>query len=664
MRKQTKNIIWISLIVMILLVIFVIYNNHQKTLTIGISSEFNTSDDTNLIYRPFPIKQDSPCGLQCFSKSTGGSYNYYSPSGIESLYFSNGKIFYNISITGTCSGNAITGANNPSQISCSILDMGERTTTNLYITNRVLYDCFNFGAIDPIPYNQVNETKCNAYCIPNAKTCVKRSVDNLYESQQCTSDGSQIIHKICGQGCSDGVCIGGEYDANPVVIEFPVAVKDGFYGMDYTQKIKIIFDGTPYQGAIVNGEISDAQGKVIAITTGYTDSTGLADIVFNKVTALGYLNLKISTNIRGISRTSETIVYFNDMPPIIMNVEPLRTNYRYNEDIGANIYLKAGNIPFSNADVSIKIINSLGAIVQETTVQSNSQGIALANFKAVKCIGYCKITATTTIIGRVYSAQSSDILFEGNPFITTASARTLVQYNTAPLVFVINIQDTYGKFISLDMITNKKIVGTLTQGTVIMAGLAIKYLGSGDYEITIPTSGYGTFTGRMLFDFNGKTFQTEPINIEIEPDTVAIDISKITVEGTRYQNKTIILTFASASGQLIDPDSIIVEVTYPSGTAKDIITKASMTKNSLGVWQFVYNNFVEVEKYTFDIYADKKDYIRGNAKASVSVGGESGTGGGMAGTPVIGYFIQYSSYIVIAIIIIIALIIWLKRRRR
>jgi hypothetical protein len=66
-----------------------------------------------------------------------------------------------------------------------------------------------------------------------------------------------------------------------------------------------------------------------------------------------------------------------------------------------------------------------------------------------------------------------------------------------------------------------------------------------------------------------------------------------------------------------------------------------------------------VEKHTFDIFADYKDYARGSARASVAVSGEGDDFG-----PGIGGFSDWPWYIGGAVVLFIIYVIFKSKRKR
>ena len=78
------------------------------------------------------------------------------------------------------------------------------------------------------------------------------------------------------------------------------------------------------------------------------------------------------------------------------------------------------------------------------------------------------------------------------------------------------------------------------------------------------------------------------------------------------------------------------------------------------IFIFNYNNFLEVEKYSFDIYVEKDKYTKGNAKASIAVTGV----GGMAGPGWIGIVVQYKWIIVGGVVVLVGVILWRRTKRK
>ena len=81
-----------------------------------------------------------------------------------------------------------------------------------------------------------------------------------------------------------------------------------------------------------------------------------------------------------------------------------------------------------------------------------------------------------------------------------------------------------------------------------------------------------------------------------------------------------------STGELFNPAQIEIRVTNPKSTIVETFTLSELNNPSVGEFSLDYT-FVEVEKYSFDIYVDEPGYDRAYIKATVAVtGAEAGTG--------------------------------------
>lgn len=476
-----------------------------------------------------------------------------------------------------------------------------------------------FNVVDPYPYNGVDEIKCNAYCRPNLGICVMRS-DGEWESQICTNDGGQIIHELCEEECVEGKCVTGP--GEPIGIHLPILTEDFVYGEDISIPIQITYYDEPYE-TLVYARI-EKNGVLISSIDAYTNSEGKAVLNFKTVNTLGDNDLIVSTTIRGETKEISTVLYFVDMPPIYLIIPSTTGAYHYGDRLEFNIRLLLGGTGYPNNLVNGKIENQ-GIIVSETSGFTDSDGYALLIFGSVEAIGDALLTVSTNLEGREKIA-SSIMYFSGTSILFTPTTESYIQSNGAPITFLVEVTDTKYRDISPELITDLQAITSLTKGTILNE--QIEYLGSGVYEIKTDVDGTGVFLGKIAFDYEGTYFESPAIQIDVVVVTLAIDTSKMKPIAFLGATETFEINFASSLGFPLDPDSVEIIVSLPSGFEEETLTLSDLTRISEGKYTFDYT-FIMVEKHSFDIYIDKAGYTRGNAKATVSVTEEEEFGYGL-----------------------------------
>ena len=100
-----------------------------------------------------------------------------------------------------------------------------------------------------------------------------------------------------------------------------------------------------------------------------------------------------------------------------------------------------------------------------------------------------------------------------------------------------------------------------------------------------------------------------------------------------------------STGAVLVPDNVYIDVRYPDGSQAAMIPMSQITTLSPGVYQFSFQ-FTEIEKYTFNVYAEKSGYAKGSAMASVSVNSPNGGGTGIQG------LVAYTNWIILGVIVI------------
>ena len=445
------------------------------------------------------------------------------------------------------------------------------------------------------------------------------------------------------------------FSSIPIELIIPPTTADYIFGSDITIPVTVKYKGNAYPSTTVYGEIKEG-GTTVSEILGFTNEDGQAVLDFKTVEALGLNDLKIRVNIKGVDKEIISKMFFVDIPPIIISIGELQDRYTFGGDILVPLVVKLGNDPYEGAIVNVKIL-SQGSPVDEDVIVTNEDGEALISFENVDLIGDAQLEVSTTIRGKNKEA-SSNLFFEGVPIILSTSTISQIQYNLEQIIYQVNIENTFGSAITPGQIEDIKASGTLTDGTVI--GSNVEYIGSGDYKVTSDVEGVGIYNGIITFNYQGTPFTSTGINIDVNEAILSIDTTSMDPSISLNENGTYIIAISSSLGGLVDPDNIDIKITFPSGFGSDELTMDDIVRISEGMYEFNYNKFEEVEKYTFDITADKQRYARGNAKASVSVVGV----GGAAGPVWIGYLVRYKWIILAILIIIIVLGIWLGIRRK
>ena len=404
----------------------------------------------------------------------------------------------------------------------------------------IIDDCGSFGAVDPNPYDELDQLKCNAYCRAGEKECIER-VDGLNESQYCKLDGTGIEHQICYSTCEGGIC------AVKPTVDIPY-IGDLNYGDDVNITVRFLLGEEIYGATLIIGRI-EVGGASISETSNYTDDNGYTTLRFKNVEAVGFASFITSVTVRGIIYEDSTEIFFSGIP---VNFES--TTYSY--------------------------------------TQSNADNIS----------------------------------------------------------FLVEVKDSKNRDIHPELIEDLRAETSLSEGIVF--GNTIEYLGSGVYEVSSEVNGTGIFLGKILFTYQGQPFESPAIKIDVEYATISVGTSLIPPTATLDTEETLIVSFVSSLGTLLDPDGITIRVSWPSGFEEEILYLSDLRKVGNGTYEFDYL-FTQVEKYSFDIVANKEGFATGNAKASVSVTGDGDYGPG----PGFGFgnleLIFYAAIVLIVLFVVI-----------
>lgn len=333
--------------------------------------------------------------------------------------------------------------------------------------------------------------------------------------------------------------------------------------------------------------------------------------------------------------------------------------------LGEDIYVTGSFVDSSGGIVGRTVQATLtkgGSLIPNGDLQSTTDSNGNVNFTFSKIATSGEISVNLHIanyLGQSYDATPKIIQVAGNSIKYEVATYSQTQYSSKNITFTVKMKDANGLIIIPAQITNLAAVATLTSGTV--SSSEVTYKGEGLYEISSTVEGSGTYVGKLAFNFQGQPQSSYPvIQIDVRPMSISIDVSKISPGA--YLNDTMNYTISifDATGQKLDPDNIMIEVSLPDGTTVQTITFDELTKVSDGVYTFPFT-YSQVEKHTFNIYADYSNYARGSAKASVAVDSNSITGPGIPG---IGIGIDYAFYIIAAIVIVIVIVFIVKMRKK
>ena len=288
-------------------------------------------------------------------------------------------------------------------------------------------------------------------------------------------------------------------------------------------------------------------------------------------------------------------------------------SYIYGQDALVQASIIVNDLPYTSNLVNGKIRKDNG-IISEASAYTDENGVADLLFKGVEGVGEASIIVTTVYLGETKTV-TKDIYFGGETIIFIPTTYSYFQYTTKDVEFTIEIKDAKGRYITPTS-GELTVISTMTNANVLSS--TSEYIGDGKYRILSDVSGSGLYNGKVNLLYQGVNFESIGIQIDVRDVTLEIDTSGITPMAKLGDTETIEFIVSSSIGGLVDPENITIEVSYPSGYVTDTLTKDDLTRFSHGVYNFDYT-FTEVEKFTFNIFADKEDYTRGTARASVSV---------------------------------------------
>ena len=324
-------------------------------------------------------------------------------------------------------------------------------------------------------------------------------------------------------------------------------------------------------------------------------------------------------------------------------------DHHYGDDVKVIVRLLLGEDPYGPALI-VGRIEVEGASISETLNYTDENGYTTLNFEKVEAGGIATFVASVIIRG-VETQETTEIYFSGVPILFELTTESYIQSNAGNITFLVEVTDNKYKPIHEELVTDLRVETALSAGTVLKD--YIEYMGAGVYEVRSEVTGTGVFSGRLLFNYQGEAFESPSINIDVDYATISIGTNLIDPIATLDTEETYVVVFTSSLGTLIDPDDIEIRISLPTGYEEDVLTMNDLRKISEGTYEFDYY-FSQVEKYSFDVYADKEGFARGHARATVSVA-EEGAG-----------FIGFGdlSLIFYAVIGLIILFIIIGKRRK
>lgn len=289
--------------------------------------------------------------------------------------------------------------------------------------------------------------------------------------------------------------------------------------------------------------------------------------------------------------------------------------YRYGEDAPVYASILANDEPYVNRLVTGKLMKD-GGVISETTSYTDNAGNAKLVFENVYETGLIQVEVSSVYYGVKYT-ETRDIYFEGESVIFSPGTYSEFQYTTGDVQFNVNIKDGAGRDIT-PADGDLTILSTMTNDNLVSS--RYEHLGEGNYLITSVIKGPGIYNGRVGMVYRGVNFESKGVEITVREVELEVGTSSIIPSAKKDSTENIQFSVSTSLGDAIDPDAIKVIVTYPSGYVTDEFVMSQMIRVEEGVYEFDYT-FTDVEKYSFDIYVDKENYVLGHAKATVAVAG-------------------------------------------
>ena len=470
--------------------------------------------------------------------------------------------------------------------------------------------------------------KCDSNYKPNKKLCVDAT---LYFTN---SDGSVINYEVCGYQCINEACIDCE-DGKKRCAQLTTTNTD-IEICQYGEWVE--WKDTP---ATCIGEEVCVNGECISeFFDGQMSCDGHQPQKYYGTTETweDYGERCIGDCIQG-----SAIYAYCESLSITIELSTIEDEYAYGIDLEFEATVFMGENPYSST-VTATIETLEGGVLESISGIPDLNGVVLLKFTEVEASGevVLKISA-----GDV--EQSHPLFFTGISVNLEPTTYSYTQYNSENIKFLVHAEDANYKDIYPEVISNLHVITSLSYGTILND--TIDYLGSGVYEVSSEVEGIGKYYGKLGFTYQGIDYMSEQIEINVEHTIISVGTNLIPPTATLNTEETLTVSFASSIGKALDPDEITITISLPSGYEGEILYMSDLTKIGNGTYEFDYL-FTQVEKYSFDIVANKEGVGTGNAKATVSV---TGNGGGPG--PAIGFEnLELIFYAAIALIILFVII--------
>lgn len=316
-----------------------------------------------------------------------------------------------------------------------------------------------------------------------------------------------------------------------------------------------------------------------------------------------------------------------------LSLTPTKTVYNSVEDISINVKVIPDIGSFSQSialTASLSDISYPYSVLQTASAATDSSGNAVITFHGGFANG--RISGTYPVVVSYTNPINSTVIMETtgvnirNAINMVSSAESYVQYSNQPVISYVVVTDAQGAAVDPSQIQN-------LQSNSSGAGISssnVTYLGNGKYKIISAVSTTGVYSAQISFLYNGVRFASSPLQIDIDISSVSIDVSKISPVANLEDTGTYTVSIFDSMGAILTPDNIYVDVRFPDGTQVAMIPMSQITPVSAGVYQFSFT-FTQIEKYTFNVYAEKSGYAKGAAMASVAVNTPSASGTGIQG---------------------------------
>jgi len=331
-----------------------------------------------------------------------------------------------------------------------------------------------------------------------------------------------------------------------------------------------------------------------------------------------------------------------------LSLTPDKTVYTAVDDVKITAKITPDVGTFSQPVImtaSIKDISYPYSVIQTTTAQTDTLGNAVITLKGGFATGriggaYPATVSFTNPINSSVVTQDININVKG-AINTVSGTDSYTQYSNSPITSYVTVTDSQGAAVDPSQIQALRSISTVSSGSIISSD--ITYLGNGKYKITSTVSTSCAYIPQMAFTYGGFQFNSTTLQITVQTPYLSIDVSRISPIASLNDTGSYTVSVFDSTGAVITPENIYVDVRYPDGSQVKLIPMSQITAVSPGVYKFSFQ-FTQIEKYTFNIYAEKAGYAKGSAMASVSVNTPTPSGTGIQG------LVAYTNWIIIAVL--------------